>query len=294
MIQENQKQITKVAILLLNFNLPEMTDKLVDQIQKNIKFPNQLFLLDNGSEPDKRSKYATHILEKNIGMNGGIQYLWDLVKDDAQFNGYWFLCNDIILDEGRDYLQEMAGLFSELSEKYQVGSITPSYHFEGKEKAVPQFMKKIPGGTHRPIVWIEWNAILYSREFMQKFFPSGFGLKTKHAFQDVVSNYIGWKHGFASFVMDNLSIMHLENQTFLKHGGKMVNGVFVPDYKGLENMLVSDMALVERDFKSKGINLRRDRKIIHDDIDLRGDFTKYLSGSYQPGLISQLRSFLNF
>lgn len=294
MIQENQKQITKVAILLLNFNLPEMTDKLVEQIKKNIKFSHQLFLLDNGSEPDKRSKYATHILEKNIGMNGGIQYLWDLVKEDAQFDGYWFLCNDIILDEGRDYLQEMAGLFSELSEKFQVGSLTPSYHFEGKEKAVPQYMKKVPGGTYRPIVWIEWNAILYSREFMKKFFPTGFGLKTKHAFQDVVSNYIGWKNGFASFVMDNLSIMHLENQTFLTHGGKMINGVFVPDYKGLESMLISDMALVERDFKSKGINLRRDRKIIHDDIDLRGDFTKYLSGGYQPGLISKLRSLFNF
>jgi hypothetical protein len=248
MIQSEQKQITKVAILLLNFNLPEMTDKLVEQINRNINFPHQLFLLDNGSETAKRSKYATHILEKNIGMNGGIEYLWKLVKDDNQFDAYWFLCNDIILDEGRDYLLEMTELYKQLSQKFAVGSIAPSYHFEGKEQAIPVYMKKRPGGTYRPIVWIEWNAILFTREFMLKFFHDGFGLKTKHAFQDVVSNFIGWKNGYSSFVIDSLSIFHLENQTFLKYGGKMINGVFVPDAKGLGDMLVSDMNIVEQDF----------------------------------------------
>ncbi|MBL8030452.1 MAG: hypothetical protein JNN11_04360 [Candidatus Doudnabacteria bacterium] len=288
-MENKQTKITNVAILLLNFNLPEMTDKLAEQIERNIKFPHKLFLLDNGSEVSKRAKHATHILEKNIGMNGGVQYLWDLVKDDKSFDGYWFLCNDIILDEGRDYLNEMSVLFEKLSQKYNVGSVTTSYHFEGKEQAVPVFMKKRVGGTFRPIVWIEWNAILYSREFMQKFFPQGFGLKTKHAFQDVVSNYVGWKNGYGSFVMDSLPILHLENQTFLKHGGKMINGVFVPDYKGLENMLVSDMDVVVKDFNSKGIDLLTERKHLHKDIDQKGNFEKYLvNGPYKQSLFEKL------
>lgn len=292
MENNRQLQITNVAILLLNFNLPEMTDKLVEQIERNIKFPHKLFLLDNGSEISKRSKYATHILEKNIGMNGGIQYLWDTVKEDGAFDGYWFLCNDIILDEGRDYLKEMTELYEKLSSEIRVGSITPSYHFEGKEQAVPQFMKKQIGGSYRPIVWVEWNAILYSREFMKSFFPNGFGLKTKHAFQDVVSNYIGWKNGYASFVMDSLSILHLENQTFLKHGGKIVNGIFVPDYKGLENMLISDMASVEEDFSNKGINLRLERKILHRDIDVNREYKKYLNGNVEFDFLDKIKSYL--
>lgn len=276
-MEENyQSKIINIAVTLINFNIKEFTDNIVLQVRRNIKFPHQLYVLDNGSEVNQVSSYTTHRIEKNIGLNGALEYLWGLLKKEDKFDAYWFLFNDIVLDEGRDYLREMADLFTELSKKYRVACIVPSYHFEGKEKVVPPFMKKRIGGTFRPIVWIEWNACLVSREFMNKFFPHGFGLKTKHAFQDVVTNFIGWKSGYGSFVMDNLSISHLENQTFLKHGGRAVNGVFVPDIVGLNEMLVADMKIVIDDFKKKGINFLKERERLHNDIDRRGDFEKYL------------------
>lgn len=277
----DQKTITRVAVLLLNFNLPDLTDNLVEQIRRNVSFPHELFLLDNGSEADKVTRYATHTVEKNVGMNGGIDYLWDVVKDRDDFDAYWFLCNDIVLDDGRDYLAEMAALFAELSERYRVATITPSYHYEGK-RAVPEFMRKRETGSWRAISWLEWNALLVSRQVMSDLFPGGFQLETRHAFQDVVLSYEGWMNGYGSFIMDNLPIEHIENQTFLQHGGKTVNGVLIPDYAGLEEMLVSDMHVVQADYARRGTDLVRMRAIHNRDIDVNGDFEKYLLDGYRP------------
>lgn len=272
----NQKKITKVAIFLPNFNIPNLTDNLVEQINRNIHFSHELFVLDNGSDIDKRSKYATHILEKNIGLNGAIDYMWNIAKSDESFDAYWFLCNDIVLDENRDYLQEMAELFEKLSIDFSVASITPSYH-TNKDEVAPRNMKKEKNSIGwRAAVWTEWNAILISKEFMLSFFPDGLKLETKHGFQDVITNFIGWKNNYGSFVMDNLSIRHIGNQTFLQHGGKTINGVLVPNYRGLIETLINDMKIMQEKFKEKGIDIISEREKLHEDIDILKKYKFYL------------------
>lgn len=277
--EEKQTEIKKVAILLLNFNLPEMTDRLVEQIERNTKFPHTLFLLDNGSEAGKRSKYATHVLEKNIGLNKGIEYLWQLVKDQKQFDAFWWLCNDIVLDEERDYLEEMARVYENEVRKAPVACITPSYHWRTKEEAVmaPGNMRsKNNSPIPRRAVHIEWNAILVTRTYMEVFFKDGFGLNTKHAFHDTLVSYTAWKHGFQCLIMDNLSIVHVGNQSFLQNGGKIVNGIHIPNIQGLQEMLVNDMNIFAEQFKNRGIDVLSERKVMHEDIDLLKKYNSYI------------------
>jgi len=285
------EKINKIAILLINFNLPDLTNKLVEQIKRNIKFPYELFLLDNGSEPNKRSKYATHILEKNIGLNGGIEYLYNIVKNKKEFDAYWFLCNDIELEENIDYLSEIINAYDKLTKNYKVAMLVPSYFFKDGEP-VPDNMKRRENSYLRPAVWVEWNAIFITKNFMQKFFKNGFGLKTRHAFHDVVSNFIAWKNGYGCFIMDNLSIRHLGNQTFLKHGGKTINGIYIPDYKELQNILEKDMEIVVNDFKNIGINILREREKMHIDIDIMKNYEKYLIKDFNQNFIQKTKIFI--
>jgi len=277
---ESERPIRRVAVLLINFNLSQMTDELVEQINRNTSFPHELFLLDNGSETGEVSKYTTHRVEKNLGLMGGLEFLWLAVRDRSEFDAYWFLCNDLVFDEGRDYLDEMSALHAELSKITRVGAITPSYHSD-PDSPVPPYMESDGSDGWRGLVYLEWNAVLVTRELMQDLFWVGFGAVSEHAQQDVVLSFEAWRNGYSVIVMDGLSLVHLGNETFLQQGGKVLNGVEVPDYAGLEAMLRRDLIAVREDYAKRGVDLSTTRYEIHRDIDQRKRWQRYFDG-YQP------------
>ena len=47
----------KIAVLILNRNLPKITDKIYKMIKKNNKKLVDIFVIDAGSQPSKKSKY---------------------------------------------------------------------------------------------------------------------------------------------------------------------------------------------------------------------------------------------
>ena len=49
----------KVAIFIVNYNMPERTDALVGHIQQTVKWPYELFVIDNGSDLCPPSEYTT-------------------------------------------------------------------------------------------------------------------------------------------------------------------------------------------------------------------------------------------
>ncbi len=280
-------ELPKTAVLLLNFNLKDMTDALVAQIQNSTKAPYELFLLDNGSTPSEVSSSTTNRLETNVGLNAGTDFLYELVKDDDSFEFYWFLCNDLVLDDGVDYLSSLVELFTDAAKSFHVAAVSPSYHPD-ELNPQPPFMISQAGSEWRPIVYLEWNAVLIHRSFMLQHFPNGFALPTKHALHDVVLTFEAWNNNQACIVSDKLALRHIGNQTFLQHGGKTVNGVLVPDYAGLEDMLVADWGLAEQMYQSRNIDIMGTRAEQHRDIDIRGDWIKYVNG-FQAQPPSRLR-----
>ena len=93
----------KIAALILNRNLPKITDQLYDEIKKNNKNLVDIFVIDAGSELKKRSKYTTwkadskSIKKKGLrygrGMNYGLLQLWKEKKFE-NYDAFLLLTND--------------------------------------------------------------------------------------------------------------------------------------------------------------------------------------------------------
>lgn len=93
----------KIAALILNRNLPRITDQLYEVIKKNNKNLVDIFVIDAGSQPKKRSKYTTwkanskSIQKKGLrygrGMNYGLLQLWKEKKFD-NYDAFLLLTND--------------------------------------------------------------------------------------------------------------------------------------------------------------------------------------------------------
>lgn len=98
----------KVATLILNRNLPYLTDDLYQLIKRNDGDITDIFVIEAGSDKDKLSKYVTwyedsdevkkHGLRFNRGMNYGLLKLWQN-GDFKKYDGFFLLTNDTKLED---------------------------------------------------------------------------------------------------------------------------------------------------------------------------------------------------
>ena len=108
----------KVAIFIVNYNMPERTDALVGHILDTVKWPYELFVIDNGSNivpPPRPSIYKcvrTIYLDGNVQTTGGwLAGLEEADKDGSDWLAYWFLITSAEFLEGiNDPLAPMAEL----------------------------------------------------------------------------------------------------------------------------------------------------------------------------------------
>ena len=105
----------KVAIFIVNFNMPERADALAAHIQQTVKWPYELFMIDNGSDQCPPSKYTTVYLENNIQTTGGwLVGLENADKSHQNWLAYWFLITSAeFTQDYADPLSSMAGLLFE-------------------------------------------------------------------------------------------------------------------------------------------------------------------------------------
>ena len=100
----------KVAILIVNYNMPERTNALVEHVSCCVKWPHALVVIDNGSDLVSPSKYTNLWLPENRQTTGGwlagLRFA-DSLDDD--FFAYWFLITSAEFPDGdRDPLSPMA------------------------------------------------------------------------------------------------------------------------------------------------------------------------------------------
>jgi hypothetical protein len=63
--------VRKVAIFIVNYNMPERTDALAGCIKQRVRWPYELFVIDNGSDLCLPSKYTNVSLENNAQTTAG-------------------------------------------------------------------------------------------------------------------------------------------------------------------------------------------------------------------------------
>jgi hypothetical protein len=96
----------KIAIGIINRNLPKLTNDLVERIQHL----GDVFVLENGSDEDKYSKYANIKIKESNGLPWGVNYLIDHCFKKG-YDYVWINYNDVYVDDPDGFvnwsLQEM-------------------------------------------------------------------------------------------------------------------------------------------------------------------------------------------
>jgi len=127
--------MNKTATLVLNRNLPDITNTLYESLQKHNGDLTDLYVIESGSSKDKLSKYCSfwanweeslaHGLRYPRGFNYGLLQLLESKKYD-QYDYFFLVCNDSVFEPKPivgTLLQEMTthprvGILSPCSEKW--------------------------------------------------------------------------------------------------------------------------------------------------------------------------------
>lgn len=85
-----------MLLYTLNYNQPELTDNLVNQLKFDSTFDeHELIVVDNGSTKDTLPKTTTHVLKENTYFGGGLNIAMKYFLD-SDHDYMWFLSNDLL------------------------------------------------------------------------------------------------------------------------------------------------------------------------------------------------------
>ena len=98
----------KTATIILNRNLPKVTDKLYESIWQRNSGETDIFVVESGSQEDSLSQYYTYwanwkeALENGLRINRGFNYGLLKLWEEGKFKNYdyfFFLVNDTEFEE---------------------------------------------------------------------------------------------------------------------------------------------------------------------------------------------------
>ena len=195
-----------MLIATLNHNLPELTDNLVSQLQRDPLFKEcELMVVDNGSS-ETMAKSTTHALEDNIFFGGGFNVVLDyFLTTDHDY--LYFLNNDLIF-------HGLSFLTTSLQEAKQSDAAvySPSVINASIDQCHWKQMWNWGKGL-RSVKWIDFQCPLIRRDILEiiKQYPEdliyGWGL-------DLYTGCIAEEQGLKTIISDNNTICHLNSQTF--------------------------------------------------------------------------------
>jgi hypothetical protein len=180
--------VDKVACIVLNRNIPDVTDRLVEHINHFDGLVSDVFVLESGSNHDKLSKYVTWHADWEEAMRDGLRYprgmnyalgrLWDdnIFKN---YKAFFLLTNDTEFENK----PTIAPLMEILDQHSKVGILSPCSCTWGEKHLLTK--------TPTKYFWyILNNALLLRREFIEDICC----LDEPHHFNFLFdgSNFRGW------------------------------------------------------------------------------------------------------
>ena len=155
----------RVATIILNRNLPIVTNKLVEHINKYDGNETDIFVVEAGSDPDKLSKYVTwyanweEAIKKGLryarGMNFGLSQLWNENKFD-NYDAFLLLTNDTELEE-KNSINKLLDIFDTHP---RLGILSPCSHTWGERFLLDKKETKYFWYIHN-------NAYFFRKEFIK-------------------------------------------------------------------------------------------------------------------------------
>lgn len=155
----------KVATIILNRNLPDVTERLYEHLSDYDGDQTDIYVVEAGSDSEKLSRYATwhansddvllNGLRYNRGMNYGLIQLLKESKFD-QYDAFFLLTNDTEFKSQ----PSIAPLMSILNEQPRIGIISPCSERWGERLL-------LKNQTTKYFWFIHNNAYLLRREFIE-------------------------------------------------------------------------------------------------------------------------------
>jgi len=193
--------MNRVAVLIVNYNMPERADALAEHIQEYSKTPFDLYLIDNGSDIMKPAKYTTVRLDKNVQTtNGWLAGLASADHSGIDYCAYWFLITSAKFTEAKDPLTPM---FELMHSDNDIVGVHPAL-----TKSSTTHWKHLitKGGTEpRQVFMIDNIASLYRADWFDsigrfdKRFVYGWGI-------DLETGYLARKDGKRIYVCEQSKI----------------------------------------------------------------------------------------
>lgn len=195
-----------MLIATLNHNLPDLTDNLVNQLQRDPLFSKcELMVVDNGSK-EALAKSTTHQLDENVYFGGGFNTVLDYFLT-TNHDYLYFLNNDLIF-HGPSFLTTSLREAQDSS----AGVYSPSVINTSIEQCHWKQMWNWGKGL-RQVKWVDFQCPLIRRDVLENIqhFPDeliyGWGL-------DFYTGCITEQTNIRTIVSDNNTICHLNSQTF--------------------------------------------------------------------------------
>jgi len=155
----------RVATIILNRNLPEITNALCEHLVKYDSALTDVYVVEAGSDSNRLSKYATWHAESPEVMTNGLRYgrgmnygLIQLLKEEkfAQYDAFFLLANDT---EFKD-VSTLAPLVDLLDRHPRIGILSPCSQRWGERLLLEKEKTKYFWFIHN-------NAYLLRREFIE-------------------------------------------------------------------------------------------------------------------------------
>jgi hypothetical protein len=198
----------KTLVVILQYNTHELTDSLYQTLKPYEEDIYDLVVIDNGSDKDKISKYATYALEVNGYYGGGLNAALGLLIESPQYDSVMVLNNDILC-HGKDYVKTLR------QEMFDNGFMIVSpcvLEPHTGEQTLWKPMRPWHTGLTRLAPFVDYQAPLLRREFVEKIYP--FNDKLKYGWgQDHLSGIICEQNNWKIGVCDKVPIIHLISQT---------------------------------------------------------------------------------
>jgi hypothetical protein len=160
----------KVAVILVNYNMPERADALYEYVMANTDWPLDFILVDNGSDLVPPSQYTTLRLEENIQTTGGwlmgLEYSDFLARKNAEpYLAYWVMITSAeFVEKSLDPLTPLARkLMNDPRAVVAHAALT-----EDSTTAFAQMMKlQDPGGLRR-VTYLDNIAALWRADWLNE------------------------------------------------------------------------------------------------------------------------------
>jgi hypothetical protein len=156
----------KICTIILNRNLPKVTDTLVETIKKNND--TDIYVVESGSDKSKISKYCTwYVRSKSVKKRGlrfprGMNFALSSLYKEGRFNDYdlfFLLTNDTVF-KTRKFDKKIIEIFKKHS---KLGILSPCAPNWGEKKLLKKESIKYFWYIHN-------NAIVLRKDFIKEVF----------------------------------------------------------------------------------------------------------------------------